>query len=65
MVRGLFIVCGAQAELLHGMWDLPGPEKEHVFPALAGKFSTAGPPGKSCISENFQAGGISGFSSVC
>ena len=30
------------------MWDLPGPEREHVFPALAGKFSTAGPPGKSC-----------------
>ena len=29
------------------MWDLPGPGMEPVFPALAGGFSTAGPPGKS------------------
>ena len=29
------------------MWDLPGPGMEPVFPALAGGFLTAGPPGKS------------------
>ena len=29
------------------MWDLPGPEIEPVLPALAGRFLTAGPSGKS------------------
>ena len=38
--------CGAQAQLLCGMWDLPGPEIEHVSPALAGRFLTNAPPGK-------------------
>ena len=28
--------CGTQAQLLRGMWDLPGPGLEPVFPALAG-----------------------------
>ena len=28
------------------MWDLPGPELEPVFPALAGGFLTPEPPGK-------------------
>ena len=28
------------------MWDLPGPGLEPVFPALAGGFLTAAPPGK-------------------
>ena len=38
--------CGARAQLLRGMWDLPGP----VSPALAGGFSTTVPPGMSLIS---------------
>ena len=29
------------------MWDLPGPELEAVYPALAGGFLTTEPPGKS------------------
>ena len=39
--------CGAQALLLHGMWDLPGPGIEPMSPALAGRFLTTVPPGKS------------------
>ena len=39
--------CGARAQLLHGMWDLPGPWLEPVSPALAGGFLTTAPPGKS------------------
>ena len=39
--------CGTRASLLHGMWDLPGPGIEPVFPALAGRFLTTVPPGKS------------------
>ena len=38
--------CGTQAQLLHGMWDLPGPGLEPVSPALAGGFSTTVPPAK-------------------
>ena len=38
--------CGAQAQLLGGMWDLPGPGLEPVSPAMAGGFSTTTPPGK-------------------
>ena len=30
-----------------GMWDLPRPQMEPVSPALAGKFFTTEPPGKS------------------
>ena len=41
--------CGTQALLLQGMWDLPGPEIEPMFPALAGGFfnppSHLGSPG--------------------
>ena len=29
------------------MWDLPGPGVEPVSPALAGRFLTTAPPGKS------------------
>ena len=39
--------CGAQALLLSGMWDLPGPGIEPVSPALAGGFLATVPPGKS------------------
>ena len=38
---------GAQAQLLHSMWDLPGPGREPVSPALAGGFLATAPPGKS------------------
>ena len=38
---------GARALLLHGMWDLPGPGMEPTSPALAGRFLTTVPPGKS------------------
>ena len=38
--------CDARAQLLHGMWDLPGPGLEPVSPALAGGFLTTAPPGK-------------------
>ena len=39
---------GARAQLLRGMWDLPGPGLEPVSPALAGGFLTTAPPGKPC-----------------
>ena len=32
--------------MLRGMWELPRPGLEPVFPALAGRFSTTAPPGK-------------------
>ena len=38
--------CGSRAQLLRGMWDLPGPGHEPVCPALAGGFLTTAPPGK-------------------
>ena len=38
--------CGARAQLLRGMWDLPRPEIEPVSPALAGGFSNTLPPGE-------------------
>ena len=38
--------CGAWAQLLRGMWDLPRPGLEPMSPALAGGFSTTAPPGK-------------------
>ena len=37
----------AQAQLLHGLQDLPRPGLEPVSPALAGGFLTTAPPGKS------------------
>ena len=39
--------CGSRDQLLRGMWDLPRPGLEPVSPALAGRFSTPAPPGKS------------------
>ena len=38
--------CGAWAQLLCGMWDLPGPGLKPMCPALAGRFLTTVPPGK-------------------
>ena len=46
VARGLSS-CGARAQLLYGMWDLPGPGIEHMSPALAGRLPTTVPPGKS------------------
>ena len=41
--------CGARAQLLHGMWDLPRPGIKPLPPALAGGFLTTVPPGKSSL----------------
>ena len=38
--------CGTRAQLLHGMWDLPGPGLEPVSPASAGGFLTTVPQEK-------------------
>ena len=38
---------GAWAWLLCSVWDLPRPGIEPMSPALAGRFLTPGPPGKS------------------
>ena len=38
--------CGSRAQLLRGMWALPRPGLEPVFPELAGRLSTTAPPGK-------------------
>ena len=35
--------CGAPAQLPHGIWDLPAPGIEPVYPALAGEFFTTEP----------------------
>ena len=42
-----FSSCGTWAELLHGMWNLPGPRMEPVSPVLAGIFLSIVPQGKS------------------
>ena len=39
--------CGTWALLPRGTWNLPRPGIEPVSPALAGRFLTSGPPGKS------------------
>ena len=38
--------CGPRAQSLRGTWDPPRPGLEPVSPALAGRPSTTGPPGK-------------------
>ena len=45
--------CGAQAELPRVMRDLPGPVIEPMFPALAGRFLTTEPSGKSQLNLNY------------
>ena len=42
-----FSSCGPQALLPGSRWDLPGPGIEPVSPALASRFLTTGPQGKS------------------
>ena len=39
-----FRSCGTWAQLFHGIWDLPRPGTEPMFPELAGEFFTTGPP---------------------
>ena len=39
--------CGTWAYLPYDMWNLLTPGIEPLSPALAGRFSTTGPPGKS------------------
>ena len=41
--------CGAQAQLLCSRWDCLRPGIEPVSLALAGRFLTSTPPGKSCF----------------
>ena len=41
--------CGARAWLLCGMWDLLRPGLKPVSPAMAGRFLTTAPPGKSPV----------------
>ena len=43
--------CGTRAQLLRGMWDLPGPGVEPMSPALEGGFLTTAPPGKSLYAD--------------
>ena len=52
--------CGTRAELLHGMWDIPGPGLEPMSPALAGGFSTTVPPGKPGT-RSFLGGSLPGL----
>ena len=47
--------CGPWAQLPHGMWDLPRPGIEPVASALAGRFLTTGPLGKSLSRYSFQS----------
>ena len=35
--------CGAQAQLLHGVWDLPGPGMGPMLPAVLGGFLSTVP----------------------
>ena len=46
--------CGARAQSLCGMWNLPGPGVETTFPALAGRFLSTVPPGKSAAKFQIQ-----------
>ena len=56
--------CGARAQLLRGMWDLPGPGLEPVSPALAGGFSTTAPPWKPPY-HTFEEGSELELPSLC
>ena len=54
VARGLSS-CGARAQLLCGMWDLPRPGLEPVSPALASGFLATAPPGKPLLSLFYQS----------
>ena len=57
--------CGAWAQLLRGMWDLPGPGLEPVSPALAGGFLTTVPPGKSQKTSILRVCFLWGLTNLC
>ena len=42
------------------MWDLPGPGLEPMYPALAGRFLTTAPPGKSLDNTFVDSGSFPG-----
>ena len=48
------LVVGAQAELLRGMWGLPGPVIKPESPVLGGRFFTTEPPGKPIFSLTYS-----------
>ena len=37
--------CGTHSQLLHAMWNLPGPGIKPTYPASGGRFLSTGPPG--------------------
>ena len=41
-----FSSCSLRAQVLHSMWNLPGPETTPVSPVWAGRFLSTMPPGK-------------------
>ena len=49
-----FSSCGPRAQLLQGMWDLPGPGIEPESPALQGRLPTTGLPGKVKLLSRVQ-----------
>ena len=55
---GVFISCCAPAQLLHGMWNLPGPGIKPVSPALASRFLATALPGKSPSYLTVMSGSI-------
>ena len=53
--------CGAHAQLLCGMWDLPGSGIKPVFPALPGGFFATEPSGKPSQFSFVDAKRVSDF----
>ena len=58
-----FSSCGSRAQLIHGMWNLPGPEIELMSSALAGGIPITGPPGKF-LQIHFQSPSLSSPSGI-
>ena len=47
-----FSSCNTKAWLFHSTWNLPGPGTEYMSSALAGRFLSSAPPGKSSCYQN-------------
>ena len=58
-----FSSCGSGAQVIHGMWDLPGPGIELMSSALAGGIPITGPPGKF-LQIHFQSPSLSSPSGI-
>ena len=58
------VVVAHGAQLLHGMWNLPGPEIERMSPAVAAGFLSTMPPDKSII-WHCSVNSFSFFSFIC